>query len=261
MSISPGLGSQATGGTIVVTPTPVHYFYTITAVGPSGSTPASCNVAVTVTAGSLPRIVQFLLGVSDEYHRRPELDAGIWAVDNSTSKLISARGIGNVSAAGTQTVNPTVTTTYTLTATNATGPITAQATVTVTGSAPTITSFTATPATTTSGGAVVLACAATNATSINIAGTSSASSPATLTVHPTATTTYTCTASGATPPNATATVTVTVTGSTSAGGGPTIIFATGNLFVTTTRYFTLDASQSFSPAGNNPLTFAWTALN
>jgi hypothetical protein len=184
----------------------------------------------------------------------------VWAVDNSTSVSISP-AVGNVTAAGTQTVSPTATTVYTLTATNATGSITAQATVNVTGAAPTITSFTATPATVTSGGASVLACAATNATSINIGGSAFPTSPATLTVHPTATTTYTCIASGATPPNATATVTVTVSGTPSSGAGPQIIFATGNLFVTSTRYFNLDASQSFSAAGNNPLTFMWTAIN
>jgi hypothetical protein len=256
VSISPGVGTEPTGGTVVVTPTQ-STTYTITASGASGSVAANCSVAVTVTAGTLPRIVQFSAAPMS-------ITAGqsatlVWAVDNSTSVSISPT-IGNVSAAGTQTVSPTATTTYTLTATNATGNITAQATITVTGVAPTISSFTASPPTTASGGAVVLACTAANATAINIAGTSFTSSPATLTVHPTATTTYTCNATGPVPPNATATVTVTVTGSTGTGG-PQIIFATGNLFVTSTRVFNLDASESFSPAGNNPLTFVWTAIN
>jgi OmpA family protein/K319-like protein len=255
VTIAPSVGNQGLGGTVVVTPTQ-STTYTITATGAGGTT-SSCNIGVTVAPGQLPRIVQF--SAAPMSITAGQSSTLVWAVDNSTSVSISP-AIGNVTAAGTQTVTPSATTVYTLTATNPTGSINAQATVTVTGAAPTITSFTATPATVTSGGASVLACAATNATSINIAGTAFTSSPATLTVHPTATTTYTCTASGATPPNATATVTVTVTGATGSGG-PQIIFATGNLFVTTTRSFTLDASQSFSPAGNNPLTFVWTAVN
>jgi hypothetical protein len=257
VSIAPGIGNQGQGGTVVVTPTQ-STTYTITATGAGGSATATCNVAVTVTAGTLPRIVQF--SAAPMSITAGQSSTLVWAVDNSTSVSISPT-VGNVTAAGTQTVSPTTTTVYTLTATNATGSITAQATVNVTGAAPTITSFTAMPATVASGGASVLSCAATNATSINIAGSASPTSPATLTVHPTATTTYTCTASGATPPNATATVTVTVSGTPSGGAGPQIIFATGNLFVTSTRYFNLDASQSFSAAGNNPLTFMWTAID
>jgi hypothetical protein len=53
-----------------------------------------------------------------------------WSVSNATA-LIVDQGIGSISAAGSSTVTPAVTTTYTLTAVNAAGAITKTVTVTV----------------------------------------------------------------------------------------------------------------------------------
>jgi hypothetical protein len=246
------------GGNVAVSPTQ-STTYTITATGANGTTD-SCNVAVTVTPGQVPRIIQFSANPAS-------ITAGqsstlLWAVENATTVSISS--IGNVSLTGTQSVSPAANTTYTLTATNAAGNVTAQATVTVTGTgtAPAITSFTATPANSPSSGSpVVLACTATNATSLSIDGTNFNGLTGTKTVNPTQTTTYTCTATGTGGLTASKTVTVTVPGSTGGGGGPTIVIAGGPTITTVFRQLTIDASGSFSPAGNNPLTFEWNSVD
>jgi hypothetical protein len=121
--------------------------------------------------------------------------------------------VGNVALNGTASVSPTSTTTYTITATNATGQTaTANAVVNVSNVPPTITSFTANPSSVNSGGSSVLTCNTSNATSVTITGTGvsggTGTSSATSTVTPSATTTYTCTAKGA---GGTATQTTTVT--------------------------------------------------
>ncbi len=53
-----------------------------------------------------------------------------WSVSNATALIID-QGIGSISAAGSSTVTPAATTTYTLTAVNASGPVTKSVTVTV----------------------------------------------------------------------------------------------------------------------------------
>src|SRR5208282_4231008 len=124
---------------------------------------------------------------------------------------VNITSLGNVQLAGSQSVSPTATTNYTLSATNAAGTITSQATITVNG-APTISSFTATPPTSPGPGTpVVLSCAATNATSINIAGQSFPGGTGTFTVRPTQTATYTCSATSSTGQTASQSLTVNVT--------------------------------------------------
>ena len=104
---------------------------------------------------------------------------------------------------------------------------------------------------------IVLACAATNAASLNIAGTPITGASGNVTVRPTQTTTYTCTATSTGGQTTSQTLTVPVT----AGQGPVVQFASGNSITVTGRTVTLDASASFSPSGNTPLTFAWSAVN
>jgi phospholipase C len=143
---------------------------------------------------------------------------------DGTSKTLAATG-------GTWPVTPSKTTTYTATATGASGttPATATATVMVSGttpSNPTVT-LTANPTSILAGGSSTLTIATTNATAVQITGTDGSSYNVTLTngsgtqaVSPAATTTYTATATGATgttPATATATVTVTA-----AGAAPTV---------------------------------------
>jgi phospholipase C len=115
---------------------------------------------------------------------------------------------------GTQSVKPTVTTTYTTVATGTGGKASASATVTVVPpGAPTV-NITANPTSITSGSSSTLTVTATNATQVTVTGTdgSTYSLPATggtQTVSPAATTTYTAVANG-TGGKASASTTVTV---------------------------------------------------
>ena len=120
-------------------------------------------------------------------------------------------------------MSPTVTTVYTLTATNAAGSARSTLTVTVNAAGkPTISSFTASPASIPSGSSSTLSWATTGATSIAITpGTfTSTSATGSTGVSPTATTTYAITATNAAgSTTSTAQVTVTASG----GGGPLTI--------------------------------------
>ncbi len=257
VTITPGIGSVGLSGNSVVTPT-ASTTYTITANGPNGAT-NTCSAAVTVTNGQLPRIIQF--SAVPQTIASGQSSTLLWVVENATSVSIS-NGIGSVSLGGTQAVSPTANTTYVLTATNAAGSVTSQAAVNV-GAAVSITSFTATPNPSPSPGApVVLSCQAANATTITLNGTVTNGATATMTVNPQATTAYTCIATGAGGQTAQQSLTVTVPGGGSGGtSNPTIVIKGGNIITTNQRNILLDASASFSPTGNTPLTFVWTSLN
>ena len=147
-----------------------------------------------------------------------------WAAAGATSIAITPGAFTSTSASGSTSMSPTATTTYTLTATNAAGSAMSTLTVTVNGaSKPTISSFTASPASITSGSSSTLSWTTTGATSIAITPgtfTSTLASGST-SVSPTATTTYTLTATNASG-STTSTATVTVT----ASGGPLAITTT-----------------------------------
>jgi hypothetical protein len=257
VTISPAIGSEAANGNFVVTPT-ASTNYTIVANGPNGAS-NSCAVSVTVTNGQVPRIIQF--SASPQNITAGQSSTLLWVVENATSVSID-NGLGNVSEGGTQVVSPTATTTYRLTATNPAGNVTSQATVNVS-AAVSITSFTATPNPSPSpGAAVVLNCQAANAASITLNGAITNGNSATMTVNPQATTAYTCIATGANGQTVQQSLTVTVPGGNGGGNSnPTIVIKGGNVITTNQRNITLDASASFSPSGNTPLTFVWTSLN
>ncbi len=143
-----GLGTQGAGGSVAVSPTTTTN-YTITANGAGGTT-ASCSIAVQVTPGTNPRIIQF--SANPASITSGQSSTLTWVTDNATT--VSITTLGNVALSGSQAVSPTVTTAYTLTATNSSGSSTAVATVTVTGAGPTISSFTATPPTSPSPGSL-----------------------------------------------------------------------------------------------------------
>ena len=233
----------------------------MTATGAGGTVTDSCSVVVTVGAGTLPRIIQFsaIPGTINS----GQSSTLLWLVENATSVSIST--LGTVGISGSQDVRPTITTMYTITATNAVGTVTANATVNVIViPLPKITSFTATPPTSPSPGSpVVLSCQATNATSITMAGILFLPGTATYKVYPQVDTTYTCIATGQGGQTDTQTVMVKVTQPTTPPGGtpPTIVVAGGNTLTVTERHFSIDASGSFSPSGNNPLTYSWSASN
>jgi hypothetical protein len=215
---------------------------------------------VTVTPATAPQIVRF--SAIPATINAGQTSTLLWVVNNATNVTITP-SVGGVSATGTQDVTPAVTTVYTLTATNASGtPVTATAQVTVNPvpATPKITSFTATPpASPAAGTQVTLACTATNATTLNLGGVVFQQSSATLNVAPQQTTTYTCVASNALGQTDSATLTVTVPGGGGGGGGGPVIVLPDTLF-TANRYIILDASGSFSPAGNNPLKFFWSSV-
>lgn len=153
---------------------------------------AGTNALGTAIAGNTPLIASFAASA-------PAIPSGAgstltWQIEGADTWTID-HGVGSAPASPV-TVTPLVTTTYTLTATNAWGTSTASVTITV-GAAPVIASFSATPSHVSAGQSSTLAWVVTGATSLSIdqgvgsvAGTSVAVSPA----H---TTSYTLTATNA----------------------------------------------------------------
>ena len=164
VSIS-GVGAVTPNGSTTVSPQATTT-YTLTATAADG-TSVTAPVTVTVTTIGIPQVVTFVANP-------PNIAAGqstklCWQVNNASSISITP-GVGsNLNANDCATVSPTQTTTYTLTATNATGTIQANATVTV--GLVQILSFTASPVTSTSAGnPVTLTWATNNATQVVLIG-------------------------------------------------------------------------------------------
>lgn len=143
-----------------------------------------------------------------------------WSVSNADSVSISA-DVGaspGIVTGSSVTVSPAQTTTYTITAQNGSGSVTKTATVTVVAVAsPVISTFTATPATITSGQSSTLAWSVTGADSLSISPTVGAVTGTSVAVSPATTTTYTLTAA-----NASGTVTQTATVTVNTSTGPSI---------------------------------------
>ena len=98
-----------------------------------------------------------------------------------------------------------------------------------------------------------LAWSVTNADSVSISSLGTVAASGSRSVSPTATTVYTLTATNASGSTTkTATITV-VTG----GTGPIIVFPS-DIVYTSSRSLQLDATGSYSPSGNTPLSFYWT---
>jgi outer membrane murein-binding lipoprotein Lpp len=266
VSINQGIGNVPLNGSVPVSPQ-VTTTYTITAVG-AGGTADQCGVAVTVSPGQVPRIINFSAVPAT-------INAGqnstlVWDVENAASVTITPN-LGSVSLNGSQIVAPAATTEYTITATNPAGTVTAKTTVNVIViPPPVITSFTANPNPSPSPtSAVLLSCQTQNAVSVTMAGILFLPGTSSFYVHPTQNTTYTCIATGqdgktvtqsipvvvnqpVVPPPTTPPVIVIV-------GGPTIDVQSPP-FTEPAPPLTVnpDASNTYSPVGNNPLSFAWT---
>ena len=261
VTIEPGIGTVQPSGSVVVSPTTTTA-YRVIAVGTDGVSQSVCNANVTVSdRAGLPRIVRFtadptLIGEG-------ESSVLNWTTEGATQVSITA--LGDVDAAGSRSVSPRSTTTYTLTASNPTGTVTAVATVTVIGAAR-ITSFTANPPVSPRPGAgVILTCLAENATQIDIQPNNGQNITAQTQVFPTVDTTYTCTATGPRSRD-TKTVFVKVTPlppdpGIGDGQEPVIKIAGGPIIETVVRHNQLDASQSVSPSGDTPLTYSWSVRN
>jgi len=120
-----------------------------------------------------------------------------WTTEGATS--VSIRGVGtNLPTSGSRVVSPTVTTTYTLTATGADGrTVTAPVIVTVGGGASRILQFSLNPTTVDPGGSSQLCWQVEGATTVTITpGIGTVAATGCQTVLPSATTVYTLTATG-----------------------------------------------------------------
>jgi len=170
-----------------------------------------------------------------------------WSVTNATSVAISGVN-GALGLTGSVPVSPAVTTTYTLTATNAVGTSTANVTVVVNAGTPVFNACYASPVNIIAGESSTLNWTAANANSVTIAGVSGTFGLVGSTaVSPTTTTTYTVTANGAGGTTATCSVAVTVT----PGQVPQIILfsaipATINAGQSATLQWSVQNAQSIS---------------
>jgi hypothetical protein len=206
VSIS-GVGNVPVNGSTTVSPTTTTT-YTLTATSSDGKSVTS-PVTVTVSSGTVPQIVVFVATPQN-------IDAGqstklCWQVTGATSIQIQPAVGSNLNANDCATVSPTTTTTYTLTATNASGQI--QGNVTVNVGQVRILSFTANPVTSTAAGSpVVLSWQTQNATSVVLVGSELAPQNlqpnGTFTVNPITNSIYTLTAYG--PGGQTVSVTISV---------------------------------------------------
>ena len=193
-SINKGVGSvtPVASGSKSVTPTETTT-YTLTAGNAAGSNTR------TVTIRVKPRI--------DSFSADPTtITAGgsstlEWETTNATSTSIN-KGVGSVTpvASGSESVSPTETTTYTLTARNSAGRNTRSVKVTVTEpDCPVIGSFTASSTSITVGGSTTLRWTTTDATSTSIdqgVGSVTPVASGSKSVSPATTTKYTLTAGG-----------------------------------------------------------------
>ena len=205
VNIDNSIGPVALSGTSTVSPE-ASVTYVLTASNSAGSVRAS--VPVTVAAPSPPTVGAFTASPATiNYGDSTTLS---WNVSSANSVSID-QGVGAVSPAGTSVVKPTAATTYTLTATNGTGPATAKTTVTVApGKAPVIANFAASPTAIAKGGSTTLKWNVTGASSVSLDhGFGTIDSTGSLQVSPDQTTTYTLTAVNAgNPVSATTTITV-----------------------------------------------------
>ncbi len=172
----------------------------------------------------------------------PSISAGgsstlTWKVSGATTVSID-QGIGNVALTGSRAVMPSVTTVYTLTATNAAGvSATATTQVIVSGAPspptpaglPVVNSFTASPPSITAGSSATLSWNVSNATSVTIdPGVGTFASSGTTIVLPAVTTTYILTATNVAG-STTAMTQVTVSGTPSPPAGlPVVNYFTAN---------------------------------
>jgi hypothetical protein len=196
VTIDNGIGTVAANGSTSVSPNATTK-YTLTVTSADGRSVTS-PITITVTPAGIPQIQTFVASP-------PTIDAGgstrlCWQVSGATDISITP-GVGsNLSANDCASVSPTQTTTYTLTAKNASGQIQANATVSV--GQIRILSFTSDPIfSPISGGPVTLTWKTDNALSVVIIGNDfppqTLPTSGSVVIHPISSATYTLTAYGA----------------------------------------------------------------
>ncbi len=191
VSINQGIGNVAATATRSVSPSETTT-YTLTATNGEGS--VNQSVTLTVNAGNTPIIETF--EVNPENIGQGGTATLSWSVTGGQNIQID-QGIGLVSATGSTLVAPTVTTTYTLTATNQFGSANASATLSVVNqNPPQIQAFTVTPVSINEGQSATLAWTVADADTVQILPGIGEVEPTTGTrsVSPGGTVTYTLTA-------------------------------------------------------------------
>ncbi|HYO81984.1 MAG TPA: OmpA family protein [Bryobacteraceae bacterium] len=183
------IGPVQPNGQRAVTPTQTTQ-YRLTARNPRGEVSA----VATVTVEQAPQAQFVACTASPTTILQGESTTITWNTANADSVTLSGE-TGNIGAAGSRTVSPTQNTTYTLTATNARGPVTCTLNVQVTqGQVPRIISFSGNPTTITEGQSSTLTWNVENADTVEISGLGTVTNTGTRQVTPTTTTTYTLTA-------------------------------------------------------------------
>jgi hypothetical protein len=124
-SIDQGIGNVPAAGTKAVSPS-TSTTYTLTANNSAGMVTKSAKVDVQTAPVTPPVIVAFT--ANPNIITPGGSSTLMWNVTGATSISID-QGIGNVPAAGTKAVSPSTSTTYTLTAANATGTVSSSTTV------------------------------------------------------------------------------------------------------------------------------------
>ncbi len=203
LSVNQGVGAVV-GNSQAVSPT-VTTTYTLSAANAAGTVTATSTV--TVTAAPQPPVISSFTATPSTINKGASSTLA-WVVSDAANLSLD-QSIGAVSGSS-RGVSPLVTTTYTLTATNAVGTVTASVLVTVL-QPPTISSFAAAPLTITAGQSATLTWTVSGATALSLnqgIGTVTGSSRV---VSPSSTTTYVLTATNAVGSvSANATVTLSV---------------------------------------------------
>ena len=204
VSIDQGVGSVSSMGNAIVNPR-VTTVYTLTATNASGSTSAVTTISVGAgtSTGATPAVptaspatgykpVIYNFWASPGSITKGSGSSLGWNVLGATSVYID-NGVGDVAASGKANIKPGATTTYTLTATNATGTITATAQVFVLSpsvATPIIYSFSASPSTVVQGKNTTLKWKVGNATTVYISGLGNVPASGSRTITPSASTNY-----------------------------------------------------------------------
>jgi hypothetical protein len=195
LKITPGIGA-VTGTSATVTPT-ANTTYTLTATNAGGSVTKKVTVTVTPLP-TPPTIAAFTATPATIIAGSPTTLT--WSAAGAEVLEITANTGANPGlVTGTSlSVAPTVSTTYTLKATNAGGSVTRTAEIVVRPPAPVIGAFAAAPATVVLGGSTTLSWSVTGATQVAITPGIGAVTGTSVVVTPTAGTTYTLTATNET---------------------------------------------------------------
>jgi uncharacterized cupredoxin-like copper-binding protein len=246
------LGSVGTSGSATVGPTTTTA-YTITATNPFGT--VSSTISIEVVPPGMPRILNFV--ASPQEILPGEQSVLTWEVENADTVMIT--DLGTVDLAGTSTVTPEETKSYTITASNSQGEVTATVTVTVlTGVR--IVNFTADKTVVKNpGDPATLTWSTENAIRVVITGVGDVEPNGSVVVNPVAPTHYTLIAYGQRG-EISAVLAIEIenpnTSPVAIAEAPVAILVPAG---TTSGLGTLDGSKSYDPDGD-PITFEWRAI-